>query len=181
MNITLPVKENLVLKTLNIEDAQIYFDTAKNNNVHLREWLGWLDDDKSVEDTKAYIEDSNKRLSNKEGLDLSIWFEGQLVGGIGFFPFDMANKKTSVAYWLTKESQGKGIMISSLRVAINYVFKEVNMNRIEITCAIENTKSSALPKKLGFTFEGVAREGGWLYDHFVNLEVYSLLSKEWKS
>ncbi len=54
------------------------------------------------------------------------------------------------------------------------------MNRIEVTCAIGNDKSSAIPKKLGFVFEGVSRGAGWLYDHFVDLEVHSLLAKEWQ-
>lgn len=180
MTLILPVREHLELRTLTPDDAQNLFDITQTNNIHLRKWLGWLDDDKDVSDTKKYIEESNKRFEHKEGLDLGIFYGGEQVGGIGFFPWDTANKKTSIAYWLTEESQGKGIMIDSLRVVIEYAFTEMKLNRIEITCATDNVKSSALPKKLGFTLEGVSREGGWLYDHFVNLEVYSLLASEWK-
>ncbi len=179
MKLLIPVRENIVLRTLELSDAQEFFDITRKNNVHLRQWLGWLDDDKSVADTEKYIEESSKRFANKEGLDVGIFYNNMQVGGIGLFPWDTANKKTSIAYWLTEDYQGKGIMSDSLRVIIEYAFKEMGINRIDVTCAIENTKSSVLPKKLGFSLEGIAREGGWLYDHFVDLEVYSLLVKDW--
>lgn len=56
-------------------------------------------------------------------------------------------------YWLAEDFQGRGIMSDTLRVVIEYVFAELELHRIEITCAVGNDKSSALPKKLGFTFE----------------------------
>ncbi len=181
MKLILNVREDLELRTFTLADAQTFFNVAQENNIHLRQWLGWLDDDKTVSDTENYIEESNERLEKGEGLDLGIFCKDKLVGGIGFFPIDTANKKTSVAYWLTQESQGKGIMIDSLKVALEYAFAELKLNRIEVTCATDNVKSSALPKKLGFALEGVARQGSWLYDHFVDLEVYSLLASEWKN
>ncbi len=180
MKLVLPVRENIELRTLSIADAKSFFEITKKNNLHLRQWLGWLDDDKTVEDTEKYIEGSNKRFAEKEGLDLAIFQGEEQVGGIGLFPWDTANRKTSIAYWLAEEHQGKGIMLDSMKVALEYAFKVMNLNRIEITVAIQNTRSLALPNKLGFKLEGIAREGGFLYDHFVDLEVYSLLAKEWK-
>ncbi len=179
MKLTLPVRENLELRTLEPSDAGIFFELTRKNDTYLRQWLGWLDDDKSVADTEKYIIDSNKRFANKEGLDFGIFYNNQHIGGIGLYPWDTANKKTSIAYWVGEELQGKGIVTDTLKAVIDYAFTEMGLNRIEITCATGNTKSSAIPKKLGFIFEGIAREGEWLYDHFVDLEVYSLLAKEW--
>jgi len=179
MNLTLPVREGLELRTLEVTDAQEFFEVTRKNNLHLRRWLGWLDEDKSVADTERYIIESNKRFENKEGLDLGIFYEGKYIGGVGMFPLDMAHKKTSIAYWLDEDYQGKGIMSDSLKIVIDYLFKEIGLNRIVATCAVGNSRSSALPKKFGFTLEGIERESEWLYDHFVDLEVYSLLAKEW--
>lgn len=95
-------------------------------------------------------------------------------------PLDTAHKRASLMYWLSEESQGKGIMSDAVKVIIGYIFDDLKLNRISISCAVGNEKSSALPKKLGFTFEGVARQANWLYDHFVDLETYSLLASEWK-
>jgi ribosomal-protein-serine acetyltransferase len=40
-------------------------------------------------------------------------------------------------------------------------------------------KSRALPKRLGFTEEGIIREAEWLYDHYEDHVVYGLLKKEY--
>ncbi len=174
------IRDDIELRTIQISDAEILFNTTKQNNEHLRKWLAWLDDDKTIEDTKAYIKESEERFSKEEGVDFCIWQEGALIGGIGLYPWDKTHKKTSISYWLTKESEGKGIMTDCLRTVLEYAFTEMKVNRIEISCGVGNIKSSALPKKLGFTFEGIAREANWIYDHPVDLEVYSLLNKEWK-
>ncbi len=178
MKLILPIRDDLKLRTLEPSDAGNFYKLIRKNDVYLREWLGWLDEDKSVADTEKYIQESNKRYANKEGLDFGIFYKNQHIGGIGLFPLDLANKKTSIAYWLGEEFQGQGIMTDSLKTVIAYAFKEMGLNRIEITCATQNTKSSAIPRKLGFTFEGITRQGEWLYDHFVDLEVYSLLATE---
>ncbi len=181
MTLLLPIRENLELRTLGLSDAQTFFEVTRNNDTHLRQWLSWLDDDKTVIDTEQYIRESEQRFANKEGLDLCIWRNDQLVGSIGLYPWNTVHKKVSIAYWLAEESQGQGIMHDSLQTVIQYAFTEMDLNRIEICCAVGNTKSSALPKKLGFTFEGISRESEWLYDHFVDMEVYSLLKREWKA
>ena len=46
--------------------------------------------------------------------------------------------------------------------------------------AIENTRSRAIPERLGVTQEGVLRRANWLYDHFVDLAAYSMPAAEWQ-
>ncbi len=181
MDITLPIRENIQLRTLEAKDAEELFILIRRNDTHLRQWLGWIDDDKSVEDVQTYITGSRERLTNKEGIDFTIFENDTMIGGIALHPLDFGHKKTSIMYWLNDESQGKGIMNDSLKAVIDYIFNVLKLNRIEVSCAIGNNKSSALPKKLRFTFEGISRQANWLYDHFVDLEVYSLLNEEWKN
>jgi ribosomal-protein-serine acetyltransferase len=53
------------------------------------------------------------------------------------------------------------------------------MNRIQIRCGVGNTKSSAIPRRLGFTYEGTERCGERHNNSYIDLEVFSILKKEW--
>ena len=55
----------------------------------------------------------------------------------------------------------------------------MNLNRIEINIASENSKSLVIPNKLGFIHEGTTRESLYFNDKFYDEEKYSLLQKEW--
>lgn len=90
-----------------------------------------------------------------------------------------ANKSTSIGYWLGERYQGKGIMTKSCKSFIEYAFKELNLNKIEIRCAEQNFRSRAIPERLGFVKEGIIREAEWLNDHFVSHVVYGILAREW--
>jgi ribosomal-protein-serine acetyltransferase len=71
-------------------------------------------------------------------------------------------------------------MRQSGAACIDDAIRDQDMNRVYIRCAEKNIPSKRIPEALGFKLEGVQREAEWLHDHFVNLEVYSLLAAEWR-
>ena len=70
-------------------------------------------------------------------------------------------------------------MTKACRAVVATAFEKYDLHRIEIRCATGNNKSCAIAKRLGFQYEGTLREAEWLYDHFVDLAVYSMLEQEW--
>jgi hypothetical protein len=46
--------------------------------------------------------------------------------------------------------------------------------------AIENSRSRAIPERLGLKKEGIIRDAEWLYDHYVDHMLYTLLKSEWQ-
>lgn len=89
----------------------------------------------------------------------------------------MTCKRAEIGYWLTKPMQGNGIMIRSVEALVKYAFEK--FNRLSIKCAVENVRSKKIPKKLGFTFEGIERDGEIsAYGYYNDLEIYSLLKRD---
>lgn len=102
-----------------------------------------------------------------------------LIGIIGNKNTDKLNKKTEIGYWLSQEHQGQGIITKSVVKLCNFIFNKLRFNRIEIKCAVGNTPSSGVPKRLGFTYEGIERQGEWIKDDvYYDVEVYSKLKSE---
>ncbi len=91
---------------------------------------------------------------------------------------DWANRSTALSYWLDEAHQGKGIMTACCRAFVSHAFTTWKMNRITIQCATKNTRSRAIPERLGFKLEGIIREAEWLYDHYVDHMLYGLLRSD---
>ena len=92
---------------------------------------------------------------------------------------DKQNKIGEMGYWIIESEQGKGIITKSCKALIDFCFISLQLNRIEIKCGTENSKSKAITVRLNFTHEGVIRQGEWLYDKFIDLDLFSLIKKEY--
>jgi ribosomal-protein-serine acetyltransferase len=152
-------------------------DASRN---HLRPWLPWVDDTRTVDDTKAFIRKSLHQFADNNGLQAGIWYRGELAGVIGFHYLDWTNRRTEIGYWLAEHLQGRGIMTTACRGMVDIALREYGLNRVEIRVATENRKSRAIPERLGFVREGVLRQALWLYDHYVDVVVYSMLKRDWE-
>lgn len=63
---------------------------------------------------------------------------------------------------------------------LQLAFEKLNINRVQIRCAVGNSASSNIPKCLGFIFEGIEREGELLSTgKYSDLEVYNLLKTDY--
>ncbi len=174
-------KDEIELIPLDPTHAKTLFELIHKNRAFIRTWLPWVDGTQTIADTEHFITINTKLLTDKNGIQCGIWFQKKMVGVIGYHFIHKANRKASIGYWLDEDYRGKGIMTTACELLISYGFTHFNLNRVEISCAVENEKSAAIPKRLGFTKEGYFRESEWLYDHFVDQELYSILKSEWNT
>lgn len=174
------IEKNISLKLFEITDSEELLELINSNRSYLREWLGWVDGIKEVSDTKSFIKDTKEQFASNNGFQVGIWSKKKLIGVIGFLEIDWKDKKTEIGYWIDHDSQGDGIITKSCEALIDYAFNRLKLNKVEIHCAENNIKSQAIPKRLGFTKEGIIREAEFLYDRFVNHKIYGLLSREWE-
>lgn len=177
---SLSVDDEIELRLLDESHAGPLFALIDKHRAYLRTWLPWLDSNMSVEDTMQFILNDRANYESGRCFNTSIWYRGQIVGVIGFHPIDWMNRSAMIGYWIAADYQGKGIMTRACAALTTYAFDVLKLHRVDIRCATGNAKSCAIPHRLGFTYEGILREAEWLYDHFVDLKVYSMLGHEWK-
>lgn len=174
------ISPDLSLEVLELRHANDLYRLTDANREHLRQWLPWVDDMKSVNDTRAFIQTTRRQLLGNNGFQTVVRYRGELVGAVGHHGVNWNNRCTSIGYWLARDAQGEGIMTQSCRVYLEHAFTELAIHRVEIRCAVANSRSRAIPERLGFRSEGVVRDAEWLYDHFVDHVIYGLLAPEWK-
>ncbi|MCF2948970.1 GNAT family N-acetyltransferase [Paraglaciecola aquimarina] len=172
------VSPNITIRLFTPEDHVTLFTVIEQNREYLKQWLSWLDLVKTSSDSQTFIETCIYRHNNQESSSFGVFYQTQLVGIAGFNKFDFANKSAEIGYWLAQAYCGKGIITSVVNTLLDYGFKDLELNKVEIHCAVNNLKSRAIPERLGFTFEANLRQREWLYDSFVDHAVYSLLKRE---
>lgn len=171
------VNESISLELLQEHQAEEIFELIDANREHLREWLLWVDKRKTADDMLPVIKYWLENLANHQGFDVAIRYDADLAGMIGV-QFDRGNRTASIGYFLSKDCEGKGIITTSLKSLIHELFAAYSMNRIEIQCAANNVKSQKVPERLGFKMEGIKRDAQFLYDHYEDLIIYSLLKSD---
>lgn len=174
------VNQKIELEHLKFSHAFQVFQAIDRNRAFLSPWLPFVQDTETQEDTETFIQAITAK-SGKEPDDVFvIWYDNCFAGLIGYKDTDRINLKTEIGYWLIESMTGKGIALLSTKALTDFAFSNLGMNRVVIRCGVGNDKSSAIPERLGFQFEGIELEGEKHQKTFIDLKVYSCLKKDWK-
>lgn len=104
----------------------------------------------------------------------------EFIGIISIDTFSTMNKRFSIACGLRKKHRGHGYAYQAITALIDYAFKNLNMNRVELAHNIDNIASQKTIEKTGAKFEGIARESKFYDNKFKDRKIYSILKSEWE-
>ncbi len=173
------LEKNIKIEILKEQYSEELFALVDGNRNHLKKWLTWLDDSKTVESSRNFIALGLKRLSQNKGFESGVWFENKIAGVVGVY-INPSNNSATIGYWLGQNFQKNGIITKTCQAIINHLFEDLKINRVEIRCATKNNRSIAIPERLGFKNEGILRDAELLYGKFHDLIVFGMLAKDWK-
>lgn len=169
---------DLILRAAEPDHAEAIFAVVDRNREHLRVWLPWVDGSQEPRHTRAFLEhDAGLRARGETAIYL-ILENDAIAGLIGLHDVDAIDRSFLIGYWLAKSSEGRGLITRSCQRLLSAAFEESDMERAVIRCAVGNSPSAAVPKRLGFTLEGIERHGQRLHGGFVDLEIYSRLRSD---
>ena|SRR5579863_3298219 len=178
--ITIPVDDGIELRGVSVADGPELYAAIDRNRVRLRKWLPWAGLAFEQTDLFAFLQQREIDNAARVSLTTHIRLHGELCGAIGLHVIDQRHRNTSIGYWLDGEYEGRGIMTRACRAIVTEGFRQYGLHRIEIRCATGNSRSLAIPRRLGFVEEGILREAEWVFDQWFDLRVFSMLEQDWK-
>jgi RimJ/RimL family protein N-acetyltransferase len=109
-------------------------------------------------------------------------FEGKVIGEIVLNQRDedRPNERVELAYSLSRQHWGKGLMTEAARAVMNWAFQTYSFNRIYATCDPRNERSWQVLERLGMKREGLLRNHLKWNDEFRDQLYYGILRAEWK-
>jgi ribosomal-protein-serine acetyltransferase len=158
--------------------AEKLFQLTDKNRTFLKQWLPWLDNIQNPSDTKEFIESQLLKFQQGTSLHITILYQDNIAGVVGFNQIDQVNSIGYIGYWLGYEFNGRGIMTKSVKELIEIGHTYYSLNRFDIRCAVENNRSRAIPERLGFKNEGIIRRAEKVYKQYLDHVVYGLLKND---
>lgn len=169
--------ENITIRPFEEKDAGPLFHVINTERERLRIWLPFVNNVLKEEDVRDFIK---KTLLKNKDYYLAVLYESIPQGLTGLRAVNKSDKRADIIYWLSSNISGRGIMTSAVHQLLEHGFKQMDLNRIQIRASVNNLQSRRLAERLGFTFEGIERDGELLLDGFTDLAVYSMLKKEYQ-
>lgn len=177
--VSILIDENLLLRSYQLEDSDGLYRAVDTNREHLRRWLQWIDVTTKPEHSHQFIQQSIYKQSKQEGLSLGIFYNQEIIGGIGMHEWDHYLQCGQLGYWIAKEYEGKGILSACLLRFVDFLFEKVELNKIEIRFVTQNIRSASVAERLGCKVEGILRQSIKVNGAFEDLVVSGLLRSEW--
>ncbi|WP_125154796.1 GNAT family N-acetyltransferase [Clostridium rectalis] len=106
--------------------------------------------------------ESYKQFLNGTSINFGIYNNDKFIGKIQLSNIVMGVFRSCfVGYSIDQDEQGKGYMTETLKLVVDYAFKELEINRIEASTLLNNDKSQNVLKRCGFKELGLNE--GYLY------------------
>lgn len=104
----------------------------------------------------------------------------EVIGTISVTKLDLKTETAELGYAISQHFWNHGYMSEALKAVLQFLFEEVEMNRIEACHDSRNPASGAVMKKCGMVYEGKMRQANRCNVGLGDLEVYRILKSEWK-
>jgi ribosomal-protein-serine acetyltransferase len=167
------------IRFYNPEDAEPLFEAALESVAEVGRWLTWCHPALTVEDVRSWID---VQIGNWEaGTEYEFAVVdggGVFLGGCGVNRIDNENRFGNLGYWVRSSRTGGGVAVAAARQVARWAFANTELERLEIVCAVGNTRSSRVAEKLGAHREGVLRSRFFLRGRFHDAVLYSILKAE---
>lgn len=158
--------ERALVRPYREADAAEHFAAVMESRDYLLPWLPWATTYASVDDSREFINSCIAHWYRREDFIVGVWDAqtGRFVGGSGLHPRQRDVPSYEIGYWLRRTAQGHGYITETVKLLTDYAFASLGANSVYIRCDARNTRSAAIPRRLGFPQAGHLRGDGIAYD-----------------
>jgi ribosomal-protein-serine acetyltransferase len=161
-------------------DGPELWDVVDASRPQLGNWLPWVPYNNSLEASQRYTEACAADWDNLRAMRFGIRAipTGDLLGIVSLDNCAHAHRSCDLGYWLATSVTRRGLMTEAARVCLRFAFDQVGLHRVRCAAATTNHRSLGVIARLGFRFEGIAREAEFVDSRWVDHAVFSLLESD---
>jgi ribosomal-protein-serine acetyltransferase len=176
---TLVVSDSITLRPAVLDDTEIFMALVRKNVSLLDPWFSKFEPPDTPEERREIMAADLEPSDRHERYWWMIEYKEMLVGKIDIHAMNRPSRSGSIGYWLDDAFTGNGIVTASTKAIINWGFNELNFNRIDIECALQNTASAGIPERLGLRREAILRQANIVNGDVQDMAIYAALADNW--
>lgn len=169
---TLDINDNIIIRSLSIEDAPAYLNYMKNPNVG-RYVL--VEKQATLSYAMSHINYCKSMIRNEQGLFWAIARKNDnvMIGWLGLYT-NNHNNRAEIAFDLSEDFWGQGIITDVIHETLRYAFDYVELVRVGALILKENVGSQKVLEKNGFSFEGTLKNYKLHLEKAYDIESYAI-------
>ncbi len=172
--------ERLLLTPVDPIDGPELWEAVDASRWHLERWLPWVPFNNSPDASQRYAEASAADWDAGRAVRFGIR-DGEsrrLLGVVGLDACVHLHRSCELGYWLRREHTGRGLMSEAALACVRFAFDRMGAHRVRCAAATENYPSLRVISRLGFRFEGVARQAEYVGARWVDHAVFARLATD---
>ena len=157
-------------------DAEDMHAAALESVAEVYPWMAWCHESYSLQDARQWIAVQEELAKQGMAYEFAIFDElARFLGGCGINQISKAHGFANLGYWVRTSAMGRGVAPAAARLVAEHAFRETDLIRLEIVCAVDNTRSQRVAEKIGAVREGVLRSRLLLPTGASDAVMYSLV------
>jgi len=164
---------HVLLRPYRAGDAEQVFAAVDESRDHLRPWVSWVDNNRTVDEVRDYCIRSQASWLLRTELVLGIFdaVSGRYLGGTGLHNLDWELRAFEIGYWLRVSAIGHGYATESTRLLADFALSRLQARRVTLRCDARNDASRRVAERAGFMLEGRLRNAAIALDGAVSDEL----------
>jgi RimJ/RimL family protein N-acetyltransferase/ribosomal protein S18 acetylase RimI-like enzyme len=173
--------ERFVIRNFRLDDVAAH--VANRNDETTAEFQSWslpYPKEKAIESVNRFIALGKPAGDDWFGYVIADPTTDTLIGDIAVH-LEWAGRSAEIGYSLTRETRGRGIGTDAVAFILQYLFDDIGVKRIHAALHPENFASMMVLERLGFIYEGTARQSYWVDDTCTDDPQFGLLRRDWET
>ncbi len=170
----------LMLHPIETQDAHDLWYAVDASRAELERWLPWVPFTVDPDASYRYADASAQDWDTGRALRLAVRDRDsrRFVGVVSLESLAHLHQNGDLGYWLRTDVHGKGYMTEAATAVVRWAFQVLGAHRVRVAAATDNMKSLAVIGRLGFRFEGIARQAERCAGRWLDHAIFGMLSTD---
>jgi ribosomal-protein-serine acetyltransferase len=147
----------LVLRAPHPDFAESVNEAIRESFAELHRWMPWAAEIPTLEASREQQRAGRSAFLARDDLPVVMFCGPRVVGCSGLHRMDWSVPRFEIGYWVRTPDCGQGYATETVEALERLAFEGLGARRVEIRADPLNTRSRAVPERLGYECEGILR------------------------